>query len=245
LSARAGTAAFDVSAARSSLHALGDSALLLRWHGDDLAACNAQVHRTRALIEHRWPPWLQDLVPSFTSLALRLDIEAEPAAISMAEQWLAHHANLLDGPDEQVDTQPRLVQIPVCYDAVFGLDLLAMADATGLSVAEIINRHTAPTYRVAMLGFAPGFPYLLGLDPTLATPRLATPRPLLAAGSVGIGGAQTGVYPQAGPGGWRILGRTPLRMFDATRTPPCLAEPGDALRFVAIDHGEFERLAKA
>ena len=104
-------------------------------------------------------------------------------------------------------------------------------------------RHGAPLYRVAMLGFAPGFPYLLGLDPGLALPRRDQPRQRVEAGSVAIGGSQTGIYPQASPGGWQLIGRTPLRLFDPQRQPPCPLAPGDGVRFVAISRAEFDRLA--
>ena len=103
----------------------------------------------------------------------------------------------------------------------------------------MIARHSAPTYTVATIGFAPGFPYLSGLDPALALPRLATPRLRVPAGSVAIGGAQTGVYPRESPGGWRLIGRTPLRLFDPLRMPPSTLAPGDRVRFVAIDDEAF------
>ena len=103
----------------------------------------------------------------------------------------------------------------------------------GSTKTTVIVRHCAVEYRVAMLGFSPGFPYLLGLDPRLAMPRLDTPRTRVAAGSIGIGGAQTGIYPQAGPGGWRIIGRTALALFDPLHDPPTLLAPGDRVRFIA------------
>jgi KipI family sensor histidine kinase inhibitor len=137
--------------------------------------------------------------------------------------------------DDDVDVVPsRLVEIPVRYGGADALDLDAVAARAGLTCEEVIARHTAAEYRVAMLGFAPGFPYLLGLDPALAMPRLDTPRQHVAAGSVGIGGAQTGIYPRPGPGGWRIIGRTDAVLFDATRASPSLLAPGDRVRFVAV-----------
>lgn len=134
----------------------------------------------------------------------------------------------------------RFVEIPVCYDGEFGPDLADVARHTGLSVEEVIARHSAVEYRVHCLGFAPGFPYLGGLPPELATPRRATPRQGVPAGSVAIGGAQTGIYPQSSPGGWNVIGRTPLRLFDADREPPALLKAGDRVRFRPITRGEFE-----
>src|SRR5699024_6554932 len=126
--------------------------------------------------------------------------------------------------------------VPVCYGAEFGPDLAALAKAHGMTEAQVIEVHTAPTYRVAMTGFAPGFPYLLGLDERLATPRRETPRTRVADGSVGIAGRQTGMYPGELPGGWQLIGRTPLALFDATAADrPCLLTPGDEVRFRAID----------
>ena len=120
----------------------------------------------------------------------------------------------------------------------------AVCAHSGLEAAEVIHRHSAVTYRVHFLGFTPGFPYLGGLDPALVTPRRATPRLRVPSGSVAIGGAQTGVYPQAAPGGWHIIGRTPLSLFDAGRDPVCLLRAGDSLRFVPIDAPAFARLAE-
>ncbi len=137
---------------------------------------------------------------------------------------------------------PRLVEIPVCYGGAFGPDLNAVAALHGLTPAQVIRRHSAPRYRVQFLGFLPGFAYLGGLPPSLVTARLDTPRHSVPAGAVGIGGAQTGVYPLESPGGWRILGRTPLRLFDPSREPPALLRAGDRVRFVPIAETEFEDL---
>ena len=139
---------------------------------------------------------------------------------------------------------PNLVEIPVCYGGECGSDIDAVAEHTRLSREEIIARHAAAEYTVAMLGFASGFPYLLGLDPTLHVPRRANPRTRVPAGSVAIGGAQTGIYPRELPGGWHLIGRTPLVLFDPEREPPCLLAAGDRVRFRAIDADEFARLSE-
>jgi KipI family sensor histidine kinase inhibitor len=148
--------------------------------------------------------------------------------LDSARRWLRQQA--LDGNGDETQP-PRLVELPVLYGGADGPDLDAVAAQAGLSPAEVIERHAAGDYAVAMLGFAPGFPYLLGLDPALATPRLQTPRTRVAAGSVGIGGAQTGIYPRPGPGGWRIIGRTSAVLFDPGRSSPSLLLPGDRVRF--------------
>lgn len=133
--------------------------------------------------------------------------------------------------------------IPVCYGGDGGPDLDVVAEHARLSRDDVIARHTAAEYTVAMLGFAPGFPYLLGLDPALHIPRRATPRTRVPAGSVAIGGAQTGIYPRELPGGWNLIGRTPRVLFDPRREPPALLAPGNRVRFRPIGADEFARLA--
>ena len=224
---------------------LGEDALLLRFEQRLDPAVNRRVHALAAAIESRRPIWLRELVPGFASLALGIDPDALPAADALqhARNWLKQEA--FEAASEA--TEPKLppFEVPVCYGGEYGPDLEALAAHAGLAADEAIARHVAGDYRVAMLGFAPGFPYLLGLDRSLSMPRLDTPRTRVAAGSVGIGGAQTGIYPRQGPGGWRIIGRTPLTLFDAARTPPNLIAPGQRVRFVPIDAAEFARLAAA
>ena len=137
----------------------------------------------------------------------------------------------------------RVVEIPVCYGGGHGPDLDEVADHHGLAPADVVDIHVRGEYRVYMIGFAPGFAYLGGLAARIATPRRAEPRSLVPAGSVGIGGSQTGIYPLASPGGWRLIGRTPLRMFDATRLPPALLGVGDRVRFRGIAPNEFDSWA--
>lgn len=229
---------------KTRIQAWGDRGLLVTVHEDSIEAANHGVHALRAAIEAGRPAWLQDLVPAYASLGLVVDVDADggPAVtLDAARTWL--EAQLAAAPGADLAAPGRHVEIPVCYAPEFGPDLGDWAAHCGLAVEAAISRHTAGDYRVAMLGFSPGFPYLLGLDPALAMPRLATPRPQVAAGSVGIGGAQTGAYPAAGPGGWRLLGRTPLRLFDAHRTEPALLAPGDHVRFVRIDRARFDALS--
>jgi KipI family sensor histidine kinase inhibitor len=134
----------------------------------------------------------------------------------------------------------RTIEIPVRYGGDYGEDLSYVARYCGLSEAEVIARHSGRDYRIYMLGFLPGFAYLGGMDPSLATPRLDTPRKAIPAGSVGIGGEQTGIYPLTSPGGWRLIGRTPLKPYDPRREPPILYRAGDFVRFRSVDNDEFE-----
>jgi inhibitor of KinA len=137
-------------------------------------------------------------------------------------------------------TVARPVEIPVCYEPEFALDIDRVAEQAQISASEVVDLHSGSEYRVACIGFVPGFPFLAGLPKQLATPRRDTPRKEIPAGSVGIGGAQTGIYPLRSPGGWNLIGRTPLKLFDPTKDPPTLLCPGDRVRFRAITREQFE-----
>lgn len=225
-----------------SLEPLGEDALLLRLGSGIDAEVNRRVHALAAAIGRERPSWLRELVPAYASLALGIDMQAfgQDDPLPRVRAWL-REVQAHSRQDGSADAPPLVV--PVCYGGAHGPDLDALARHAGLSAAEVIRRHAGGDYRVAMLGFAPGFPYLLGLDPALAMPRLATPRARVPAGSVAIGGAQAGIYPREGPGGWRLVGRTPLRLFDATRPVPSLLQPGRRLRFEPVDEATFGRLA--
>jgi KipI family sensor histidine kinase inhibitor len=214
-----------------TIEPLGEDALLLRF-GDSIDIdTNARVHAAARCIEAARPQWLCDIVPAYASLALFVDVARIPSGadpLDVGTRWL----RTLQQDDDALVARSRVVDIPVHYGGTDGADLDAVAAHAGLVLEEVIARHAAVEYRVAMLGFAPGFPYLLGLDPLLAMPRLDTPRLQVAAGSVGIGGLQTGIYPRSGPGGWRIIGRTDATLFDATRASPALLAPGDRVRLV-------------
>ncbi|MDR7134230.1 KipI family sensor histidine kinase inhibitor [Lysobacter niastensis] len=213
------------------IEALADDAWLLRF-GDTLdPALNHHVHAVAARIRAMAPHWLRDLVPAFASLGVFFDPSADPQRVRAELEAMMDAADVAQTAQRTGNT----VEIPVVYGGEYGPDLESAADELGFSSSQLVARHTAGEYTVAMIGFAPGFPYLSGLDPALALPRLATPRARVAAGSVAIGGAQTGIYPRESPGGWRILGRTPLVLFDPQRDPPTLLQPGDRVRFIAID----------
>jgi KipI family sensor histidine kinase inhibitor len=216
-----------------AIEALGEDALLLRFGETIDVACNARVHALAQQIRLARPPWLRDIVPAYASLALFVDPTAFPHGsdpLAGAAHWLQQQSF----DDDHDNGSSRTVEIHIRYGGEDGPDLDALAAHAAMTVREVIERHVASEYTVAMLGFAPGFPYLLGLDPVLAMPRLQTPRTRVAAGSVGIGGAQTGIYPHAGPGGWQIIGRTPQALFDPTSDSPSLLAPGDCVRFIAL-----------
>ncbi|HET6603519.1 MAG TPA: 5-oxoprolinase subunit PxpB [Xanthomonadaceae bacterium] len=221
------------------IEALGESALLVRLGSRVDAGLNARVHALAARLRAEPVEAVVDVVPAYGSLAVHFDGGADPAGVrALVDAWLRAR---LDTPATGSVAAARTVEVPVCYGGEHGPDLEALSRHAGLEVQDVVARHAGADFRVAMLGFAPGFPYLLGLPAELAMPRLAQPRRTVPAGSVGIAEAQTGIYPQSSPGGWRLIGRTPLRLFDAAREPPSLLAPGDRVRFVAIEATRFDR----
>ncbi len=224
---------------------LADRALILRFGERIDPAVNARVMTAWRNIDADRPAGVVDLVPAYTTLAVHYDWRKMPeAAQEQPWQWLETEIlERLAGADAADLPPSRQVTVPVCYQPPHAPDLADVARLTGLSTDEIIERHGSGSYTVACIGFRPGFPYLLGLDPALSVPRLDTPRSTVAAGSVGLAGMQTGIYPQTGAGGWRLIGRTPSRLFDAARDRPSLLTPGDQVRFVAITAAEYAGLS--
>jgi len=230
------------------LYLLGDAAVVLELGQAIAPATHRLLQALARLLDQQPLPGLREYVPAFTTLTVYYDPVAlsgpgrpapyEQVASYLQALWpaaLAAAADYAPGP---------VVEIPVCYGGDFGPDLGLVASHAQLSAAEVIARHTQPEYLVYMVGFAPGFPYLGGLDARLATPRRAAPRSLVPAGAVGIAGLQTGVYSLPTPGGWQLIGRTPRRLFDAARAQPSLLQAGDRLRFVPISELEFQRLSR-
>jgi inhibitor of KinA len=227
-----------------SIEPAGDSALLIRFPPEISQDRFNQVMDVLDRLRSAPIPGCVDLLPGYASVLVIYDplvldwrhtLGAVQAALAAAREAA--------GDPAHVDRRPqRKVKIPVFYDPAVAPDLLPLAEEKGLAVEHLIDQHSAPLYRCHLIGFRPGFPFLGGLPPGLATPRLATPRPHVPAGSVAIAGHQTGVYPAAGPGGWRIIGRTPLSMFDPQRREACLLRPGDRVWFVPIDRQHYLEL---
>jgi inhibitor of KinA len=188
-------------------------------------------HRLRALNDQR----ILNIHPAYASVLVDFD----PLQIRHDEMIALLEQLIEPNPGKDLGTA-RQIEIPVCYGEPFGPDLDDVAAHCKISAEEVIRMHSSAVYAVSFLGFLPGFGYLAGLPAQLAVPRLATPRKLVHAGSVGIAGARTGIYPVDSPGGWRIIGRTPLRMFDPEAEPPALLRYGDHVRFIQIDCREFE-----
>lgn len=230
----------------AQLFPLGDAAVVVQF-GDSISpAIHAAIRAFTIYLEQHSFVGLRACVPAFTTLTVYYDpwLLSEQGRHQPYERVLEIlQQRLLAAPTAPAETAAQIIEVPVCYGGDLGPDLAAVARHTGLTPAEVIVRHTAPTYLVHLLGFAPGFPYLGGLDARLATPRRAVPRPLVPAGAVGIAGAQTGIYSLPTPGGWQLIGRTPLRLFDPAADPPTLLHAGQHLRFVPIGEAEFQCLS--
>lgn len=214
----------------------GDQAVTVEWGSTIDEHINRQVHAFARKVEVLSHPAITEVVPTYRSAT----VHYRPEVLSYEE--LKHLlAPLAQGSAEEAEELP-VVEIPVCYGGEYGPDLLEVAQHCSLTPEEVIARHTAPTYRIYMLGFTPGFPYLGGMDPSIAAPRRKEPRIHIPAGSVGIAGEQTGVYPIVSPGGWQLIGRTPLRLFDPQKEQPILLSAGAGIRFVPIDEETFRKM---
>ena len=203
----------------------GDAAILLELEPVVDVDVNARAIGIAATVRDARLPGVRDVVSTYRSVGVFFDPISTDATLIIHALRAAQHGVAVPPP-------ARVVEVPVVYGGDTGPDLEAVAARAGMSKQEVIARHAAVTYRVFMLGFLPGFAYLGSVDPAIAAPRHATPRVRVPAGSVGIAGRQTGVYPRESPGGWQIIGRASIDVFDAARTPPALVQPGDQVRFV-------------
>lgn len=230
-----------------TMYPLGDQALTIELGNTIEEPTNELVMHVFHQLQKNPIPFVSDIIPAYSSItvvyqtaAIRKAYPGKPAFDRMKDELILRLQQTGDG-----DFRHRLIEIPVCYDPEFGPDLADLAAHAGISVADVIRMHTATTYRVYMIGFLPGFAYLASVDPAIRMPRKLQPRPMVAAGSVGIAGEQTGIYPVNSPGGWQIIGQTPLPMLDVSQESPCLLEPGDQVRFHSISIEEFNQLKKS
>ena len=232
-----------------NLTPLGDRALLIHL-GDTIdEATHRRVRAVWARLTTRPISGTIEVVPAFASVAVHYDPARVPNELggrreaSPYDRFAAAVAAALGDLGEASLPASRSVEVPVCYGDAYGPDLGEVAERHGLSPDEVVRLHSSATYRVYMLGFAPGFAYLGGLPDVIATPRRPEPRTSVPAGSVGIGGSQTGIYPLVLPGGWQLIGRTPLRLFDARQSSPTVLAVGDVVRFRPIAPNDFTHLA--
>lgn len=223
---------------------LGDAAIVLEFGDHINRVTHWQIQAFTAYLDQHPFPGLVEYVPAFTTLTVYYD----PWVVS--QQGFLNPYNTVAARLEEMCFQvkinpqkptPKIIEIPVCYGGKYGPDLDYVASLHGLKPKEVIKLHTQNTYLVYMIGFTPGFPYLGGMAPEIATPRKEKPRARVSAGSVGIAGKQTGVYSIPSPGGWQIIGRTPLVLFNPHRERPSLLQAGDLIRFKAISEKKFEQ----
>lgn len=214
--------------------AASDQTLLVHLGDQISAATHERVMRLLRVLQGEPIKWVRNIQPAYCSLLITFDA----AAVGHAEA-LAEISELEKRAEELPKAKPRLVEVPVCYGGGFGPDLEWVAAQHGLTAERVVELHIAPTYHAYFLGFAPGFAYLGDLAEEIAVPRLETPRKEVAAGSVGIVGRQTAVYPFGTPGGWRLIGRTPLEIFQKDREPMGLIAIGDQVKFRPITRAEF------
>lgn len=180
-----------------------------------------------------------EITNTYTSLLIFYSLDIE----NIYDEVLVVKA-LLEEANIVKNLAGKIYHIPVCYEAEFGIDLVYISEAKNLTVEEIIMRHRAPIYTVFFIGFLPGFLYLGGLDGSLQIPRKNTPKKRVEKGAVGIGENQTGIYPKSSPGGWQIIGNSPVEIFNKSSSPPCQISPGDKIKFYPVHMAEYEKIKR-
>ena len=224
---------------RASFRIAGDRGLLVEY-GDGIdPEVNAKVRSMAIVMKQNTPEGVIEAIPTYRSLLLVYDPSTtNPAKLQKELKTLEERLAEIKIPP------PDTVEIPVCYGGEFGPDIGYVAETHNLTAEKVILLHSEPEYLIYMVGFTPGFPFLGGLSEKLYTPRLETPRTLVPEGSVGIANNQTGIYPVASPGGWQLIGRTPVKLFAPERPNPFLYQAGDRIKFKPISPKEYARLAK-
>lgn len=226
------------------IYSLGETAVSVEFG----KAINKDSHQAvvalQKALQQQAFPWIKDYIPAYTTLTIVFDammvhkLDPTTPIHSIVHQQLRQVQEQCNAANE---TAAIKVEIPVCYDEIFALDIRHIALQKQLSIDKVIDLHLSRTYKVYMIGFLPGFPYMGSVDEQLVMPRLASPRNNVAAGSVGIAGEQTGIYPLDSPGGWNIIGRTPLQLFNAANKNPVLLQAGDEVSFKRISMDEFQQ----
>jgi len=223
---------------------LGDCAVYVEFSKTLDLEVNSAVQRLASMIHGRALPWVRDVVPALGGLAIHFDPDHAALTTDALSAALNTVSDCLKAGLPKAGDVLRTVEVPVCYEPEFALDLAEVAAASKVSAEEAVQLHAGSDYRVLMIGFAPGHAYMGGLTPKLAVPRRAAPRAIVPAGSVAIANDQTVIYPYAISGGWSIIGRTPLAVFDAERQEPSLFAAGDRVRFKPISRAEFQKSGK-
>ena len=221
------------------IESTSDCFISVRFRDEIKIEINNKVHNLFKLLSNDSTIGIQDLIPSYNTIL----IQYNPAELSVSHlnQLIEKHLSGLSN----AGSQKTVIDIPVLYGNKYGRDLDYVAEHNNLTTDKVIEIHSNPKYLVYMLGFTPGFPYLGGMDESISTPRLTTPRTIIPSGSVGIADKQTGIYPSESPGGWRIIGKTPLILFNYKQDPPSFIMPGDLIHFVPLESmKEYESISE-
>jgi inhibitor of KinA len=229
-----------------NIYPLGDQAITIQLSDQIDASTNQQVMQIFHHFQHHPIKGVTDIIPAYSSITLVYDLASIliPNSFSSRFEWIKALVIQEIESIDPISLMGRHIKIPVCYDLSLGLDLKELAQHRTISIEEIINRHTGLMYTVYMIGFLPGFPYMASVDPSIQMNRKSIPRQLVPKGSVGIAGEQTGIYPLDSPGGWQIIGQTPLNLLNLSNENPCLLAPGDMVEFYSISLDEFEQIKK-
>ena len=228
---------------------LSDDAVVMQFGADIHLSTHQKIQNVATYLQKHPFTGMREYVPAYTTLTIYynpvivyrslFEFDKKKASpYQLVTDWLTE---MMENISESEGSKPRTIHIPVCYSEAYGPDLQTVAAHNELSTEEVVQLHTANEYLVYMMGFAPGFPYIGGMNESIATPRKESPRLQIPAGSVGIAGSQTGMYPIETPGGWQLIGQTPLQLFRPDKEPPALLQPGDRIRFYAISSTDFKQ----
>ncbi|MCL4407564.1 MAG: 5-oxoprolinase subunit PxpB [Thermotogae bacterium] len=220
------------------IETLGDRGLILKFSDEINQIAHLLVMKIDKLLLNSKIEGVIEWIPSYSSITLIYNPEI------IKYKCLLEKLKHFDESSVDFVVEGKTVEIPVLYGGKFGPDIEFVASANKISVENVIKIHSGANYEVWMIGFMPGFPYLYGLPPIINTPRLKNPRKFVPSGSIGIAGGQTGIYPIDSPGGWQIIGRTPLKIFDVKKDPPVLFDVGDRVKFIPIDEKGYEKLCR-
>lgn len=215
----------------------GDSAVTVQFKNEISKEVNSYVTSLCAEIENNKIKGVIEYIPTFCSVSVLYD-----CTLISAKKLISKLEKIIKNIKITSSRKAKLYEIPVCYDDCFALDMGNVCEHSHLTREKVIARHSGRDYLIYMLGFLPGFAYLGGMDEALATPRLDSPRSEIFEGAVGIGGEQTGIYPVASPGGWQLIGKTPVKVYDKERENPILYSSGDYIRFVPVSLAEYDQI---